>query len=92
MLSGFNPVQTLYGRLRLGGTPLGGRNYLGKSLVVLQFAIAVFLLIGTAVLHGQFQFIHTANVGAGHQIGLELRAVGYVVVRSYSLGMWTRGC
>ena len=58
VLSGFNPVQTLYGRLRLGG-----RNYLGKSLVVLQFAIAVFLLIGTAVLHGQFQYIQTANVG-----------------------------
>ena len=58
VLSGFSPVQTLYGRFRLGG-----RNWLGKSLVVVQFAIAVFLLIGTAVLHGQFQFIRTANVG-----------------------------
>lgn len=58
VLSGFNPVQTLYGRLRLGG-----RNWLAKSLIVTQFAIAVFLLIGTAVLHGQFQFIRTANVG-----------------------------
>jgi hypothetical protein len=36
--------------------------------------------------------IHTANVGAGHQMGLDLRAAGYAVVRSYSLGMWTRGC
>ena len=58
LLSGFSPVQTLYGRFRLGG-----RNWLGKSLVVVQFAIAVFLLIGTAVLHGQFQFIRTANIG-----------------------------
>jgi putative ABC transport system permease protein len=58
VLSGFSPVQTLYGRLRLGG-----RNGLAKSLMVVQFAIAVFLLIGTAVLHGQFQFIRTANVG-----------------------------
>jgi len=58
VLSGFSPVQTLYGRFRLGG-----RNWLGKSLVVVQFAIAVFLLIGTAVLHGQFQYIRTANVG-----------------------------
>ena len=58
VLSGFSPVQTLYGRFRLGG-----RNGLGKSLVVVQFAIAVFLLIGTAVLHGQFQFIRTANIG-----------------------------
>ena len=58
VLSGFSPVQTLYGRFRLGG-----RNWLGRSLVVVQFAIAVFLLIGTAVLHGQFAFIRTANVG-----------------------------
>ena len=34
--------------------------------------------------------IHTANVGAGYQIGLDLREAGYAVVRSYSLGMWTR--
>jgi hypothetical protein len=34
--------------------------------------------------------IHTANVGAGHQMVLELQTAGYAVVRSYSLGMWTR--
>jgi hypothetical protein len=33
--------------------------------------------------------IHTANVGTGHWMRLELAAVGYVVVRSYSRGMWT---
>jgi glutamate synthase domain-containing protein 2 len=34
--------------------------------------------------------VHTANVGAGHWMRLELAAAGYAVVRSYSLGMWTR--
>jgi len=34
--------------------------------------------------------IHTANVGAGHWMRLELVGAGYGVVRSYSLGMWTR--
>ncbi len=63
VLSGFSPVQTLYGRFRLGGRNGLSGTLLGKSLVVVQFAIAVFLLIGTAVLHGQFQFIRTANVG-----------------------------
>ncbi|WP_229311086.1 ABC transporter permease [Larkinella soli] len=58
VLSGFSPIQTLYGRFRFNGG-----NWLGKSLVVLQFAIAVFLLIGTVVLHGQFHFIRTADVG-----------------------------
>ncbi|GAB3641526.1 ABC transporter permease [Spirosoma arcticum] len=58
VLSGFNPTQILYGRLRLSG-----RNQFGKSLVVLQFTIAIVLLIGTAVLHGQFNYIQTADVG-----------------------------
>jgi hypothetical protein len=34
--------------------------------------------------------IHTANVSAGHAMGVALRAAGYAVVRSYSLSMWTR--
>jgi hypothetical protein len=34
--------------------------------------------------------IHTANIGAGHWMRLELVAAGYPVVRSHSLGMWTR--
>jgi hypothetical protein len=33
--------------------------------------------------------IHTANVGAGHWMRLELAAAGYAVVGRYSLGMWT---
>ena len=57
-LSGFNPTQILYSRFRLGG-----RNGLGKSLIVFQFVIATVLLIGTVVLHSQFQYIQTANVG-----------------------------
>jgi hypothetical protein len=44
---------------------------------------------GTPLNVGQVH-IHSANVGAGHRMGAELRAAGYAVVRSYSLGMWTR--
>ena len=36
--------------------------------------------------------IHTSNIGAGHRIGVELRAAGYAVVRSYALAMWIRQC
>jgi hypothetical protein len=34
--------------------------------------------------------IHSANVGGGHWIRLELQGAGYPVTRSFSLGMWTR--
>lgn len=51
-LSAFNPVQTLYGRFRLAT-----RSYLSKSLVVLQFAMAVFLITGTIVMQRQFNYM-----------------------------------
>jgi putative ABC transport system permease protein len=56
--SGFQPVQTLYSRLKLSGG-----NMLGKSLVVLQFVIAVALIIGTIIFNRQFNFISKADLG-----------------------------
>ena len=44
VLSGFNPIQTLYNRVKLSG-----KNYLSKSLVVVQFALAALLIIMFAV-------------------------------------------
>ncbi|MCB0433089.1 MAG: FtsX-like permease family protein, partial [Mangrovimonas sp.] len=44
VLSNYNPVETLYSRFILSG-----KNYLQKSLVVLQFALASFLIISTLV-------------------------------------------
>ncbi|MES1224266.1 MAG: ABC transporter permease, partial [Bacteroidota bacterium] len=52
VLSGYNPVQTLYGRFQIAG-----KNYLQKSLVVLQFALASFLLIATFTIYAQFNFL-----------------------------------
>ncbi|HTR28408.1 MAG TPA: ABC transporter permease [Puia sp.] len=58
VLSGFNPVETLYGRISLGG-----RNYLQKSLVVLQFGLSAFLIGATAVLFSQFSFLIHKDLG-----------------------------
>jgi putative ABC transport system permease protein len=58
VLSGFNPVQTLYGRIRLGG-----RNYLQKSLVVLQFTLSTFLIGATFVLFSQLNFLMHKDPG-----------------------------
>ena len=33
--------------------------------------------------------IHSANVGGGHWIRIQLEAAGYPVTRSFALGMWT---
>lgn len=58
VLSKLNPVQTLYGR-----TYFAGKNYLSKGLVVLQFALATFLIIGTITIYSQFNFLTHYNLG-----------------------------
>jgi len=59
VLSSFQPV----GVLR--GTPApGGRSgWMRRGLVVLQFAVTVVLLVGTAVIHQQHQFMRTKQAG-----------------------------
>lgn len=58
ILSGFNPVQTLYSRFTLSG-----KNYLQKSLVVLQFALASFLICATIIIYLQFNYLTTEKLG-----------------------------
>jgi putative ABC transport system permease protein len=58
VLSNYNPVQTLYSRFQLAG-----KNYLQKSLVVLQFALASFLIIATLTIFSQFNFLTTQKLG-----------------------------
>lgn len=58
VLSGYNPVQTLYGRFQIAG-----KNYLQKSLVVLQFTLASFLIIATLIIYSQFNFLTTQKLG-----------------------------
>ena len=58
VLSNYNPVETLYSRFILSG-----KNYLQKSLVVLQFALASFLIISTLVIYKQFNFLTTQELG-----------------------------
>ncbi|MFT3679000.1 MAG: ABC transporter permease [Ferruginibacter sp.] len=58
VLSGFNPVQTLYNRM-----PLSGKNYLSKGLVVLQFTLTTFLIVATITVYTQFKYLTSFNLG-----------------------------
>ncbi|WP_291193081.1 ABC transporter permease [Dyadobacter sp.] len=58
VLSGYNPVKTLYHRLQLSG-----KNYLQTALVVLQFTIASFLIIGTLTINSQFNYLINKDLG-----------------------------
>ncbi len=58
VLSGFDPVRSLYNR----GVN-ASRNYLSKTLVVIQFSLATFLIIVTVFIYAQFNFLTHANLG-----------------------------
>ncbi|MEO6639438.1 MAG: FtsX-like permease family protein, partial [Ginsengibacter sp.] len=58
VLSGYKPVDTLYSRFNLAG-----KNYLQKSLVILQFVLASFLIIATFIMYAQFNFLTTEKLG-----------------------------
>ena len=57
ILSSYNPVKTLYSRFMIGG-----KNYLQKSLVVLQFSLASFLIIATFTIYEQFNYLTTEKL------------------------------
>ena len=58
VLSGLNPVNTLYGRSRLGG-----KGYLQKGLVVFQFTLSSFLIVATLTVYRQLHYLTTQDMG-----------------------------
>lgn len=58
ILSGYSPVKALYSRFTLSG-----KNYLQKSLVVLQFALSSFLIIATLIIYYQFNYLTSEKLG-----------------------------
>lgn len=58
VLSGYNPVQTLYSRFKLSS-----KNYLQRSLIVFQFSLATFMVIMTMIVYLQFEYLTTKDLG-----------------------------
>ncbi len=58
ILSNFKPSEVLYNKQRLTG-----RNLLGKGLVVVQFSLAVFLVIATVTYYSQMNYVRTKDLG-----------------------------
>ncbi len=58
VMSGFNPIDTLYSRLKMTRSA-----YLQKGLVVLQFSLAIFMMVATIVLYTQFNFLTKQDLG-----------------------------
>ena len=58
-LSAFQPIDVLKGKLSAGFKGGGLRSF----LVVVQFSVSIFLIIGTLVIYSQLNYIQTKNLG-----------------------------
>jgi putative ABC transport system permease protein len=58
-LSAFTPIQALKGKLRLGK----GGSFFRQALVIVQFSISVFLIIGTFIIVMQMKYVKHKNLG-----------------------------
>ncbi len=58
-LSAFKPILVLKGKLAAGFK----KSFLRGFLVVFQFSISIFLIIGTLVIYNQLTYIHNKNLG-----------------------------
>lgn len=58
-LSAFQPIDVLKGKMAAGFK--GGK--LRSFLVVFQFSISIFLIIGTLVIYNQLKYIHSKSLG-----------------------------
>jgi len=58
-LSAFSPIQALKGKLKLGKTG----SIFRQALVVIQFSISVFLIVGTIIIIQQMGFVKNKQLG-----------------------------
>jgi len=71
-LTSFNPVEVLKGKVRAGMKTKGIRSL----LVIFQFALSIFLIIFTAVVYQQIQFMQEKNLGIDKNNILVLQSTG----------------
>ena len=58
-LSAFSPIQALKGKLKLGKSGASFR----QVLVIVQFSISVFLIVGTIIITKQMNYVKTRQLG-----------------------------
>lgn len=59
VLSGFKPIKVLKGDFKTSG----GGGQLRRALVVFQFAVSIFLIVGTIVVQNQLNYIQNRKLG-----------------------------
>jgi putative ABC transport system permease protein len=69
VLSGFSPIQILNNR-----RSYRGKNQITKGLVIMQFALATFLIISTLFIYVQFNYLASSDLGYNDKNLVEFNA------------------
>ena len=59
VLSGFRPMEVLKGRLQMKGD----KSLFRQGMVVFQFTVSIFLIVGTLAINNQLNFLRTTDLG-----------------------------
>lgn len=78
VLSAFNPVSVLKGRITVGGYGLNLRN----ALVVFQFCVSIVLIASTLVINGQMHYLLNKDMGFDTERMLIIENAGLVGAQS----------
>jgi putative ABC transport system permease protein len=80
VLSGFQPVDVLKSKIKLGGS-----NFFTKSLVTFQFALSIALIISTIIIFMQLHFMRSKNIGLTKENVIVVNADGVDTKKVYPL-------
>ncbi len=79
VLSGFNPIQVLRSRVKLGGS-----NYFTRGLVTFQFILSIGLILGTGIILRQVHFMQSRDLGLIKENTIAVRVSDVDMKQAYS--------
>src|SRR5450432_3600791 len=74
-LAAFNPIMILKGKMRNSG----GEMFARKGLVIFQFAISIFLIVGVLVIYRQIKYVQGKDLGYGKDHVIRMDCEGKLV-------------
>ncbi len=74
-LAGFNPIMILKGKMRTSVGEIWAR----RGLVIFQFAISVFMIVGVLVVYRQIQFIQHKDLGYSKDHVIRMECEGKLI-------------
>jgi len=74
-LAGFNPIMILKGKMKTSA----GEAWARKGLVIFQFTISIFMIVGVLIIYKQIQFLQNKDLGYGKDHVIRMDCEGKLI-------------